>query len=203
MTESPIAGLVLAGGQATRMGGVDKGLQMLRGRPLLGWTLSRLAPQVMSVMISANAPDKYSAFRLPVIADDIPSAGPLAGVLAGLKIARHPLLATVPCDAPFLPTDLVSRLHAALESEQADLAVIRTRDGLQPMFSLLRRRVLPTLEGYLRHGGRKADGWHGNLRVVEVTYDDHPEAFTNINTLEQLHALNSSASNTAAGDDSP
>ncbi len=199
--EAPIAGLVLAGGQASRMGGVDKGLQMLRGRSLLGWVLNRLEPQVMSLMISANAPDKYAGFGLPVIADDMSSAGPLAGMLAGLKNARHPLLVTAPCDAPFLPADLVSRLFTALEADQADLAVVRTDDGLQPMFSLLRRRVLPALEGYLRQGGRKADGWHDNLRVVEVPYHDQPQAFININSLDELHALNMSSANHPGGDD--
>ena len=189
MSAPAISGLILAGGAARRMGGADKALQALHGRPLLATIMNRFAPQVSEVLISANDAQKYAAFGATVVADLVSGAGPLAGIQAGLKAAAHPLLATVPCDAPYLPHDLVMRLAAAMEKEQADIALARTPDGRQPMFSLLRRATLPALSAYLQSGGRKADGWHAGLRVAEVAFDD-ARAFSNINTSEELAAHN-------------
>ena len=120
--------MILAGGQGRRMGGVDKGLRELRGKPMVAWVLERFAPQVGEVLINANQNcEIYARFGHRVIADAIGGfAGPLAGLQRGLSEARHPLVATVPCDSPFLPADLVSRLNAALQTQQAQLAVART-----------------------------------------------------------------------------
>ena len=120
-----ITGVILAGGLGRRMGGVDKGLQNLNGRPLVQWVLDRLTPQVDTVLISANQNLlRYGEFGCPVVPDRIPDfSGPLAGLHAALSQSTSPLLATVPCDSPFLPADLVQRLHSALETEGAELAV--------------------------------------------------------------------------------
>jgi molybdopterin-guanine dinucleotide biosynthesis protein A len=183
-----VTGIVLAGGQGRRMGGVDKGLQKLRGKPMAQWVIERLAPQVDEIIVNANQNlDAYAAFGYPVVRDDVAGfAGPLAGLQAGLRAAQRALVVTVPCDSPFLPADLVARLRAALEAKGADLAVAKTGDQAHPVFALVRRAVLPHLEQFLASGGRKIDAWYATLQVVEVSFDDEAEAFRNINTREEL-----------------
>lgn len=193
---SEVTGLVLAGGLGRRMGGVDKGLVELDGKPMVAHVLARLAPQVDCVLINANQNiDRYAAFGPPVVPDRIGGfAGPLAGLHAGLSAASTPLLVTVPCDSPFLPLDLVARLRTALEAEQAQIAVARTGDQAQPVFSLVRRDVLDDLAQFLGGGGRKIDAWYARLKVVEVAFDDEAESFANINTREELSGFQGAAS---------
>ena len=181
-----VTGIVLAGGQGRRMGGVDKGLQPLHGRPMVAHVLERLAPQVDDVLINANQNlEAYRAFGRPVVPDAIGGfAGPLAGLHAGLGAATRPLALTVPCDSPFLPADLAARLARALGDR--DLAVARTGDQPHPVFSLVRRAVLPHLTAFLAGGGRKIDAWYATLKVVEVPFDDEADAFRNINTRDEL-----------------
>jgi molybdopterin-guanine dinucleotide biosynthesis protein A len=185
-----ITGLILAGGLGRRMGGVDKGLQPLRGRPLAAWVLDRLRPQVTEVLINANQNQaEYARLGCRVIGDEIGGfAGPLAGLHAGLKANVHPFLVTVPCDSPFLPSDLVQRLHAALVANHADLAVAKTGDQPHPVFSLVRESLASHLTAFLESGGRKIDAWYASLKVVEVAFDDEAEAFSNINTRAELDA---------------
>jgi len=186
-----ITGVILAGGQGRRMGGVDKGLRELRGKPMIEWVLERFAPQVDAVLINANQNlELYARFGHPVITDEIGGfAGPLAGLQCALSAARHPLVATVPCDSPFLPGDLVTRLDTALQTRQAQLAVARTGNQPHPVFCLCRRDVLPHLTQFLAGGGRKIDAWYATLRVIEVAFDDAADAFSNINTPEELSAF--------------
>jgi len=183
-----VTGIVLAGGQGRRMGGVDKGLQLLEGRPMVARAIERLAPQVETIVVNANQNlDAYRAYGYPVVSDAVGGfAGPLAGLHAGLQATRTPLAVTVPCDSPFLPTDLVARLDAALEAQSAELAVAKTGEQAHPVFCLVRRRVLSHLENFLQSGGRKIDAWYASLAVAEVSFDDQPEAFRNINTREEL-----------------
>jgi molybdopterin-guanine dinucleotide biosynthesis protein A len=183
---SPITGLVLAGGQGRRMGGVDKGLQLLRGKPMAQWAIERLAPQVDEVLINCNQNlEAYARFGRRLVPDEIRGfAGPLAGLHAGMKAAAHPLVATVPCDSPFLPQDLISRLQSQLGSN--DLAVAKTGEQPHPVFALVRRHCLESLEAFLAQGGRKIDAWYAALQVVEVSFDDEADAFRNINTREEL-----------------
>ncbi|MCI0347460.1 MAG: molybdenum cofactor guanylyltransferase [Chloroflexi bacterium] len=183
-----VTGLVLAGGQGRRMGGVDKGLQPLRGRPMVEWVLERLTPQVTEVVINANQHQaEYARYGHRVVADEIGGfAGPLAGLHAGLKAGVHPFLVTVPCDSPFLPRDLVSRLHAALVAGHADLAVAKTGNQPHPVFALVRAALATHLAAFLEGGGRKIDAWYAALKVVEVPFDDEAEAFSNINTRDEL-----------------
>ncbi|HTS23193.1 MAG TPA: molybdenum cofactor guanylyltransferase MobA [Casimicrobiaceae bacterium] len=185
-----VTGLVLAGGQGRRMGSVDKGLALLQGRPLVRHAIERFAPQVDELLINANRNiERYEALGYPVVTDRIAGfAGPLAGLHAGLARAAHPLLATVPCDSPFLPADLVARLRHALDAQAADLAVARTHDQPHPVFALVRRNVLPHLERFLAGGGRKIDAWYASLATIEVRFDDESEAFRNINTAAELEA---------------
>lgn len=191
---TPITGIVLAGGLGRRMGGVDKGLRQLRGRPMVAWVLERFAPQVQEIIINANQnADHYASFGHRVAPDRIGGfAGPLAGLHCGLGMATHPLVATVPCDSPFLPLDLVSRLKQALIADDAQLCVARTGEQAQPVFCLCRRDVLSHLTKFLESGGRKIDLWYSTLSVVEVGFDDQREAFSNINTPQELSALDRS-----------
>lgn len=173
------------------MGSVDKGLQQLRGRSMIEWVIERLRPQVSTIVVNANQNhEAYASFGYPVIPDRVGGfAGPLAGLHAGLAVAATPLLVTVPCDSPFLPLDLVARLAAERERADADLAVAKTFAQPHPVFSLVRTAVLPHLSAFLDAGGRKIDAWYASLRVIEVQFDDEADAFSNINTRDELNAF--------------
>lgn len=191
-----ITGLILAGGRGSRMGHVDKGLQPFRGMTMAAHVMARLAPQVAAVAINANQNlESYAALSAAVWPDDLTGfEGPLAGLETGLRRCSTPLLVTAPCDSPFLPTDLVERLHAALTAQDADLALAETeeadKDGAlrvqpHPVFALVKVSALPALSGYLAEGGRRMDGWYGRIKVARVRFDD-ASAFRNINTLHEL-----------------
>lgn len=194
-----ITGLILAGGRGSRMGGADKGLQEFQGKPLVQHALSRLAPQVQSVLINANRHlDVYQRYGVPVVSDASQDfSGPLSGFLAGLKQCQTPLLLTVPCDVPRFPHDLTERLLSRQQTDNAEIAMASAleEDGklrTQPVFCLLKRSLVPSLENFLSQGGRKIDAWTAQHRTVEVPFDqasDDPLAFANVNTLEELHAL--------------
>ena len=187
MTGGGVTGIVLAGGQGRRMGGVDKGLQRLHDKPMVEHVIGRLAPQVDEILINANQNlEAYARFGYRVVPDAIGGfAGPLAGLHAGLGAAQHPFALTVPCDSPFLPADLFSRLKNELH--EYDLAVAKTGDQPHPVFSLVRVSVLEHLSRFLSAGGRKIDAWYSTLNIIEVPFDDEADAFRNINTREELN----------------
>ncbi|HOL64652.1 MAG TPA: molybdenum cofactor guanylyltransferase MobA [Accumulibacter sp.] len=182
-----ITGVILAGGMSRRMGGVDKGLQLLQGRPMLRWVIDRFRPQVDRLLINANRHQaEYADFGCQVISDVFPGfAGPLAGLHAAMVTSGDELVACVPCDSPFLPADLVSRLLSGLNAVDAAVAVARTEQRRQPVFNLCRRDVLPKLTDFLSNGGRKVDLWLASVPVVELTFADGG-AFENLNTSEDL-----------------
>ena len=190
-----VTGLVLAGGMGRRMGGVDKGLVELDGKPMIAHVLARLVPQVGALIINANQnQDRYASFGYPVVADEVGGfAGPLAGLHAGLTRATSAYVVTSPCDSPFLPLDLVSRLAAGFERERAQLAVAYTHEQPHPVFALVDRSVLPHLSAFLEGGGRKIDAWYATLAVAAVRFDDCEAAFRNINTQDELAAASSRA----------
>jgi molybdopterin-guanine dinucleotide biosynthesis protein A len=198
-----ITGLILAGGRGSRMGGVDKGLQNFNGIPLALHTLMRLGPQVETVMINANrnlsAYESFGASVWPDASADF--AGPLSGFIVGLERAETPYVLTVPCDTPRLPLDLAQRLSVALVQENADIAMAagqetnaqgETEVRTQPVFCLLRIDLLESLVKFTQAGGRKIDAWTAQRRTVVVPFDapsDDPHAFANVNTLQELQAL--------------
>ena len=194
MDARDVTGIVLAGGQGRRMGGVDKGLVAFRGAPMVAAVIERLAPQVGAIVVNANQnADAYAAFGHRVVPDAVGGfAGPLAGLHAGLAAVATRYAVTVPCDSPFLPHDLVARLGTALDAHDAELAVARTFDQPHPVFALVRADVRPNLEAFLAGGGRKIDAWYAALRVVEVAFDDEDDAFRNINTRDELSAASGS-----------
>ncbi|KVK97881.1 molybdenum cofactor guanylyltransferase MobA [Burkholderia territorii] len=194
-----VTGLLLAGGRATRMDGADKGLQLLDGTPLALHVLRRLSPQVDEMLISANRnADRYAELGAPfdarIVPDDTPDfPGPLAGLLAGMRAARAPLVACSPCDTPYLPTDLVARLLAALDAHQADVAMAVTVDAQQarspqPTCALLRTSLADDLAAGLAAGERKVRAWYARHKTVEVEFCDE-RAFYNANSWQELAAL--------------
>jgi len=197
MTDCPpsaddsVAGLILAGGRARRMETEDKGLMLLCGQPLVQHAIERLRPQVNALRISANRNlESYAAFGLPVISDESPDfLGPLAGIARALATTDSPWLATLPCDAPLAPLDLVSRLRVALQPRGGVAAVAFDGERLQPLFALLHRCVLPGLRAYLDGGGRSVRDWLESVDPIRVDFADIPAAFRNLNTPQDLAAL--------------
>ncbi len=202
-----ITAVLLAGGRGSRMGGIDKGLQPFNGLPLAQHALMRLAPQVGAVLLNANRnlPD-YESLALPfnahVLPDDLADyAGPLAGFLVGLQHCQTPWLVTAPCDTPLLPLDLVARLSQAAAEHNADIAMATAPETddtgqitqrKQPVFCLLRKSLLPSLQAFTQTGGSKIAAWTGQHHTVLVPFDqpnDNPRAFFNANTLDELRQL--------------
>jgi molybdopterin-guanine dinucleotide biosynthesis protein A len=176
------------------MGNIDKGLYPFRNSQMVTHVIQRLVPQVDTIMISANQNiAAFQQFKVPVYSDQLPGfAGPLAGFHAGLIHCTTEYLVAVPCDSPFLPDDLVIRLHDGLRSRHADLAIAVTGDETarrtHPVFCLLKKSLLPHLSAYLECGGRRVGEWTASLRCAEAYFSDEL-AFSNINTLDDLRRL--------------
>lgn len=190
-----ISAVILAGGRATRMGGADKGLLLLQHKPLIQHVIDRLTPQVDEILINANRGlEQYRTFGYRVLQDEVAEfLGPLAGFSLGLQHAKHEYLLTVPCDSPLLPHDLAQRLMAGLHEKNADVAVASSDDSVHPVFCLCRKSVLPSLTEYLEQGERRVSAWQKNQKYIEVDFSNSAiglnEAFTNVNTFEDLRAL--------------
>lgn len=186
----PITTVLLAGGQGSRMGG-DKGLQLLRGKPLLAWVLERVRPHSDEVLLSANDKHEvYAQFACPLVSDRMPGwAGPLAGLQAAMHQARNDWVLSVPCDTPYLPPDLLPRLYQALQQANTEAAVASSAGRRHPAIALYRKCVLPRLDAYLQGGGRKVNDWLNSLQLSEVEFENEA-AFANINSQEELARAN-------------
>jgi len=186
-----IAAVILAGGMGRRMGGTDKGLQNFRQAPLALHALMRISGQVGSVTLNDNRNiGAYEGFGVPVICDKEPDfAGPLAGMQSALSYATVPFLVTVPCDVPLFPYDLVEKLSKPFEDNVGLMLTVASTKGLaHPVFCMMRTEVLPSMEEFMRKGGRKIDAWYANLPHQKVEFDDE-SAFHNVNTIEELLEL--------------
>jgi molybdopterin-guanine dinucleotide biosynthesis protein A len=188
---STVTGVILAGGRASRMGGRDKGLIELQGRPLLAHVIQALSPQVNRLLINANRNlARYRRFGYPVIPDSLPDhPGPLAGMLAALQQCDSEYLLSVPCDSPRLPADLCARLLSAIQETDAEVACVYDGDRLHPVFALLRRRLCMPLEAALAQGERAVYRWFNSRRLVQVDFSDCAERFANINTAQDLQRI--------------
>ena len=198
-----ITGCVLAGGRASRMGGVDKGLQMFRGQTLVQHAITRLQSQVSKVLINANRnPTDFAMTGLKVIADtELANNGPLSGFLTGLQHCDTEWLVTVPCDSPFFPLDLVEKLSQAVADKQSLIAMAQTPRlpdntwEMQPVFCLMHRSLIHSLKDYLASGQRKISAWAQQQTPLalcefeETAESAHP--FANANTLQELQDLQS------------
>ncbi len=186
-----VTGVILAGGQGMRMGGEDKGLLPLAGQPMIVHVLRALDSQISHVLINANRhQDHYRALGKAVISDRLAGhAGPLAGLASALANIDTPWLLCVPCDAPRLPTDLLRHFAIATRTTPAPLYVIRTEEGIQPVFCLVHHRLQDDLAQYLRSGGRTMRTWQQQAGAVAVSYPDPHGSFANINTRAALATL--------------
>lgn len=193
--QAQVAGVILAGGLSRRMGGGDKGLRLLGGRPLLAHVVARARPQVAALAINANGdPARFAAFGLPVIADNVPGfAGPLAGILAGLDWAAEAApgcrwVASFAGDAPFLPADLVARMLHAMAAEGAALATAASGGQSHPVFGLWPVALRGALRSALvDEDVRKVDVWTARYNLVTVNYAAEPfDPFFNANRPDDL-----------------
>jgi len=186
MTLQPteITAVILAGGRGRRMGGKDKGLVELNGAPLIEHVLSAVSPQAGQLVINANRNiDEYQRYGFPVVSDAMADyQGPLAGFASTMAAAETEYIATIPCDSPLLPADLVQRLVHALQNEDAELAVAHDGKRLQPVFALIKVKLLPSLLQFLQRGDRKIDLWYAQHKMAKADFSDIPETFLNINT---------------------
>ncbi|MCG9552437.1 molybdenum cofactor guanylyltransferase MobA [Vibrio sp. Isolate32] len=178
--------VILAGGQASRMGGKDKGLVELNGSPLIQYVINKLSQQDVSITINANRNlDSYQAFA-PVVSDSFPDyPGPLGGIHAGLKNANTDWVGFVPCDSPQISDDLVERFCSAVK-EDSDILVAHDGKFKQPVFTLFHKRVLPKLESFLERGDRKIILLYKECVTEYVDFSDSPNCFVNLNTPEEL-----------------
>jgi molybdopterin-guanine dinucleotide biosynthesis protein A len=188
-----VTGVVLAGGRGKRMGGVDKGLVDLHGRPMVMHVIDTLRPQVGRIIINANRNvDKYEVLGYEVISDIVGDYfGPLAGMASAMQAASTAYVLTVPCDSPMIADDLAVRLYHALEHEKADASIAHDGERMHPVFALLKRDLLPSLQSYLESGERKIDRWLNQHRLAVAYFRDEPEAFLNVNNPDDRQALES------------
>ncbi|MCW8327946.1 molybdenum cofactor guanylyltransferase MobA [Photobacterium sp. SDRW27] len=178
--------VILAGGQASRMGGNDKGLVELAGRAMIEHVMDVLKPQTFAITINANRnQERYKAYGT-VFGDHIKNyPGPLGGMHAALHHLNDEWIGFVPCDCPKLPVDLVARMTAACQ-EDTDIAVAHDGEHIQPVVTLLNRRILPKLERFLENGDRKIILLYKQCNMITVDFSDQPGAFVNLNTPEEL-----------------
>ncbi len=188
LATADVTGVILCGGRASRLGGVDKGLYEVLGRPLVDHVIARLAPQVSSIVINANRNlDVYRKYGLPVVTDRNSNFdGPLAGVLAAMQICETPWMVTIPCDAPRFPQTLVDHLRNSACSADAEVCCVHDGVRLQPTFCLYRPSVKIDLETYLDHGNRKMDRFLEGLRFVTAPFGGDVDAFLNLNSSEDF-----------------
>lgn len=193
MENTEITGVILAGGQGSRMGGLDKGWISFQGQPLVQHVLNRLQPQMQGpILISANRTlEAYQALGYPVVVDEVSGfQGPLMGLLSALRASQTPWTLCVPCDTPFLPEDLLARLYAAVQAEQADIAFACDPEQSHPVVALLRSSLADDLSAFLHAGERRMMAWYRRQHCVAVTFPQ-AQAFLNLNHLEDLeHASN-------------
>jgi molybdopterin-guanine dinucleotide biosynthesis protein A len=200
ISQIEITGLILAGGRAQRMGGIDKGLIPFHHRPLIESAINRLKPQVGSIMINANRNlEQYATYGYPIVSDaDSSFSGPLAGFTAGLKACPTKYLVTAPCDSPLLPTNLVQLLSTKLAEGSFDLVYASSKDNAgktwaQPVFCLMHISLLKSLEEFISLGDLKIDRWFKELNSSTVVFDSE-SAFANVNTPEELLTLEKASS---------
>jgi molybdenum cofactor guanylyltransferase len=178
--------IILAGGMARRMQGQDKGLIELNGRPMIEYIIDALKPQVDHILINANRNiETYQRYGFPVVKDIMGDYfGPLVGMASGLQACTSDRVLTVPCDSPFVPPVLAARLNSTLIEHQADISVANDSERMQPVFAVIRRELLDSLLAYLDAGGRKIDTWYAEHNMALADFSDWPDAFININTLD-------------------
>ena len=191
MAEDTITGIILAGGQAKRMNGQDKGLVQLNKKPMIEYVLNAIKPQVDNIIINANRNHSiYEEYGFPVVADQITGyCGPLAGMASGLQAANTPFIVTVPCDSPLIPDNLVHRLYSLLQDEDAEICTALANGRSQPVFTLMKSELLSSMLEFLNDGERKIDKWFEKHRLAIADFSDQADTFINVNSAEELQEL--------------
>jgi molybdopterin-guanine dinucleotide biosynthesis protein A len=197
MSEAPVCGIILAGGLARRMGGGDKPLKTIAGKPILAHVIERLRPQCARLVLNANGdPARFASFGLPVVADDVPDfAGPLAGILAGLdwiaaNVPDCECAISVAGDTPFIPRDLVQRLQMARLNEASDIAVAASGGRTHPVIALWPIALRTELRRAMtQESERKIDRFTARYQVAEVSWPNEPyDPFFNVNEAGDIEA---------------
>lgn len=193
VTRQIFTGVILAGGQAQRMGGQDKGLIELNGSPMVQYVLDVIVPQVHKVIINANRNrDIYAHYGHEVIGDEFEGfCGPLAGMASSMRAVDTPFMLTAPCDSPFVPDDLAKRLYLQMIKKDADISVAHDGERIQPVFVLLKASLLDSMLAFLNKGGRKIDKWFEQHNLAVTDFSDKPDTFININNRDDLSMIES------------
>ena len=191
MLKDDITGLILAGGRARRMGGLDKGLVELKDKPLIAHVVERLTPQVNRVIINANRNlNEYQAWAETVVKDKTDRFdGPLAGMASGLEVTTTTYMLSCPCDSPLLASDLAERMYLQSVADDAEVAVASDGQRLHPVFLLIHRSLLSSIVAFLDAGERKIDKWFTQHKFTIVDFSDRTETFLNVNTLFEKEEL--------------
>ena len=183
--------LILAGGKGSRMGGLDKGLMDIAGKPAIEHLIERFSTHPGPLMISANRNlERYAGYGYPVLkdaADTFP--GPLAGILAGLRAAPGRYLLTMPVDAPLVQHDYPARMAAAFADCGCRACVASLNQRIEPVFSLLDTSLTPSLQDYLERGQRPVNGWLAEVGAKPVDFSDVPQQFINLNVEQDQEKL--------------
>ena len=187
-----ISAVILAGGQAKRMGGVDKGLQTLHGKPLFQFIYDRLHSQVEHISVNANRNQAiYATAGLPVFGDNIEGfQGPLSGILTALERSETDFVLFVPCDSPFFPDNLLEKLKSAVDFHGVSIAYVHDGEREHPTFCLMARSLKEKLAAYLAAGDRRMLQFMRQNGAVSVDFSENKAAFTNINSLDELQQFN-------------
>jgi len=186
-----VSGVVLAGGKARRMGGIDKGLIEINGQAMIKYVLDALKPQVYEILINANRNiEKYEQFAHAVVSDQMQDfQGPLAGIVASMAIAKTKYICTCPCDGPLIAEDLVTRLFSAFKDKDVEIAVAHDGKRMQPVYAILDCTLHASLLNYLNSGERKIDRWYTQHNYKQIDFSDKQECFININTPEDQQTI--------------
>ena len=188
ITKKDITGVILAGGRARRMGGADKGLVLFNGKPLIEYVIDALEPQVGCLLINANRNhEKYRSYEFDVISDELKDyCGPLAGMACVLNKIHTPYLVTAPCDTPFITDNLVKNLSSSIVHENTEISVAHNGERLQPVFCMMKKTLITSINEYLQNGGRKIDQWFEQHSVSIVDFSSNSECFENFNSKEEI-----------------
>jgi len=183
--------IILSGGRSTRMNGEDKGLILFQSKPLIQHVISRLIPQTDEILISANREIQvYETFGYPVLQDtNNRFLGPLAGFLLGLTHAKQDYVLTVPCDSPLLPLNLAQKLFDGMTETNSDIAIANSDGITHPVFCLMKKSLLPSLQTFMSKGELKVGAWQKSQRYCEVEFSNCGNAFVNLNSINELREL--------------
>ena len=170
------------------MGGADKGLVLFNGKPLIEYVIDALEPQVGSLLINANRNhEKYRSYKFDVISDELEDyCGPLAGMACVLNKIDTPYLVTAPCDTPFITDNLVKNLSSSIVHENTEISVAHNGERLQPVFCMMKKTLITSINEYLQNGGRKIDQWFEQHSVSIVDFSSNSECFENFNSKEEI-----------------